>query len=150
MAKYLVSLKERVEEKRIQMLESQSGWQVRGETRTKKGVCRRQEAVIPWLGVEREEVGWALEEVPQIALGAGGTPLGNAGCHLELLKCGHGPSALARGFPTAGSGGNIASFTLTDLNRTPLHDNSCLKSDLDIVFKIQHNSWLRVRLRLRS
>lgn len=48
-------------------MEGKSGWQVYGEMWTERQVCRHWEAVIPRPGMEREEMGWVLEKVPQIA-----------------------------------------------------------------------------------
>lgn len=76
------------------------------------------------------------ESSPNCTPVPGGTLFGKAGCESELLKCGHGLSAHACCFPTVGCWGNITSFTFTDLNRTLLHGNSCLKSDLNVPFQI--------------
>lgn len=49
------------------MMGGTSGWQVYGEMWTERRVRRHWEAVIPRPGMEREEMGWVLEKVPQIA-----------------------------------------------------------------------------------
>lgn len=48
------------------MIESRPGWQSHGEKGAGR-VCRDWEAGVLELRTEREEMGWRLKEVPQIA-----------------------------------------------------------------------------------